>query len=530
MENINSFNLSHPTDLFNSEEKARVEIFKRIAKGDNFVVTGGKIRKASGFLETLQFWLPSFSSKHKLSMATLLTDYLQNSATQREFRRDSETTCLHESYLQAIQTADKFIKKTSTTKKTKVVFQKLSEEVFRHKCHLQLPNLSFQKLEKHQELCRYIEKNRLHYVIPKAEEENRSTAILVDGTGTCYIRSEEGENFLNDPQKIDLIMQNLHQEHDDRTWLCELSDYLKRGEEAPIDISNTFKNRYCYEKIDFNELLSKSGKSYLAYGVTKHSPINPESIKPTFRESRAEPTYKIRIVTRIPSYALEKTYTGMLSNLLKNIFNFKSHGHSWVELVEKDGENHQVVYNVGYYFHPIKGRCHFKNADPIAYMPLPKEEIRIQAIEISKEKFEEAKLYVNHLQKMMKTKTSSLPSDLNLTPEQKSAIEKIYRSTISSTCLSFCTALTEAITQEKIDLRGSVRRFVFPKPLLNLSNYLEPFIGRLVVIRHFYEMTSFFIRMELPAWMQWTRTGQNPPVGSQPDPSVSIPDVSAPLG
>ena len=87
-------------------------------------------------------------------------------------------------------------------------------------------------------------------------------------------------------------------------------------------------------------------------------------------------------MTRLPTYALEKTLFKKMMGILHNFFNFRAHGHSWVELAEpivhnERFANQQNIYNVGYYFHPLNRYKRFESADPMAYMPIPRDQVSL---------------------------------------------------------------------------------------------------------------------------------------------------------
>jgi hypothetical protein len=439
-------------------------------------------------------------------------------------------------YPKTVEAVAKFAK---ACQKSGEAFKRLENTVLAHKCVGQLPSLKIEDLIQNDgtatsELLPFLKRNCLHYVIAKANAEHKETALLIDGN-QIYIRAKTGQNFLEKASDIHLILQRIPTSHTDTSLLIELRDLLEAAEAATppgeTDAVNLNDEKiekireklqlshYCYQPLE-DVLTDNKGmllsQAYLADGIEDFEHSQFDHLRPCFREDAKKPTYKLRIVTRLPAYALEKSTWRMLISIARNIFDFRAHGHSWVELTapildeEKNWIGKQDVYNVGYYFHPLDRYKRFESADPMAYMPIPSDQLVVEEVEITEQEFEKAQLYIEEMQKLLKNPNHSLtdkPKSRLLSAEEIKEVRYLYKSTLKSTCLSFANVLKELATGIETDNRSTLRRWLFPKKDFKEGDRLDSFIERTYLLRYLIALPRFLERMELPYWVKFHHKG-----------------------
>ena len=377
------------------------QILRGLKQGQILIVANGELRQAS--------W-----SDH-------LVRWLNWSKAARQNKETSEWLIQHlaqaiagEGYQPTLEAIAQFVKNCH---RTDDAFKRLENVIFSHKCSQKIPSLKPEDLiqadgSAANPLLKFLQRNSLHYVIAKANSEYKETALLLNGN-EIYIRAKEGISFLDKPDHIALILDRLPAEHTDAPLLKELHELLSHheGDLLPEGRVDELKKQlelshYVYQSL---QDVRRDGKgllvsqAYLADGIENFDHVEWQALKPTFREKANQPTYKLRLVTRLPTYALEKTWYKKMMGIMRNFFNFRAHGHSWVELAEPinhNGQfaNQQNIYNIGYYFHPLNRYKRFESADPMAYMPIPREQIMVEEIEISQPQYEKAQLYLREVQ------------------------------------------------------------------------------------------------------------------------------------
>jgi hypothetical protein len=490
-----------------------IDLMRALKQGKNLVVgETGELRRAT-WKDSLVRWLNwSQARRQDQEVAEWLIQHLQ--AAQK-----SETYS---------QTLDAIAKYAKACQRTDAVFKRLENTIFAHKCHLQLPSLGIEELIQPngtptQNLLLFLKRNQLHYVISKANSEHKATAILINGK-EVYIRAKEGKSFLDTPEHIDLILARLPADHADIPLLQKLRNLLiqnlKNQDEIKAIRDQLASSHYIYQSLKNIRTDTKGlliSQSYLADGIENFEHRNWKQLKPNFREKSEQPTYSLRIVTRLPAYALEKTTLGKVKTLLRNLLNFRAHGHSWVELTEPVYDQkgqitpYQNVYNVGYYFNPLDRQKRFESADPMAYMPIPDEQMVVEEVPLTKEQFEQAQLYVREVQGLMKNPRRHLsdkPRNRALSPKQIEDIRYIYKSTLKSTCLTFANVLRETVTGVQVDNRGQLRRWLAPKSYFKKWDRIDTFVEKTLILHWLIRVPRFLLRMELPFWVKEQRSPQ----------------------
>lgn len=470
----------------------------------------------------------------------------------KAFRQDQEVAewlidylCQVQNLEEYPQTLDAISKFAKTYQKTDATFKRLDNAIFAHKCALQISSLQVNELIHEDgtatsELLPFLKLNNLHYVIAKANSEHKATALLIDGEH-IYIRAKEGEDFLDTPEHIDLILERIPPEHADVPLLSELCDLLHQTddnskeqdqEDQILEIREQLNlSHYNYQSL---QDLHTDGKgilvlqAYLADGIEDFEHSHWSDLKPNFRESANEPSFRLRVITRLPAYALEKTWLGATITLIRHLFDFRAHGHSWVEIVEpiydtdENFTEQQNIYNIGYYFHILDRYKRFESADPMAYMPIPSNHIIVEEVEISKEEFEKAQFYIEEVQALLKNPNRDLndsPKNCSLSQEERNEIRYLYKSTLKSTCLSFANTLRELVTGMTFDDRSSWIRWLMPKKEFKYWDRLDTFIERTFILRRLIAWPRFLLRMELPAWVK--KHPSPPPPQNQPADAAS---------
>ncbi len=438
------------------------------------------------------------------ALSDCLIQHLQTNAIDKK-----EQTALLEALTRYVRLA----------KRCDASFQRLKNTVFAIKCERQIPSFSKESLiesngqEKTHGLLSFIEKHHLQRVIPKANPKQKNSAILIDSSGV-YIRAKEGVSFLDDADKIALLLDVLPKEEGDRPLLEELRGLILNSESPPQraeEIRAQLKfSHYCYRPLQ--EIKEDTAAwAYLADGIETFHETQWEELKPSFkelaiREGANESKYKLRIVTRLPIYSRENNTLRAMIKMIQNIFDFRLHGHSWVELVEDVSDEPtqgslQNVYCVGYYFHPSDAKKRFRSPDPEAYKDIPPDLKKIDEIALTQEQFKKAKLYIQEVQTLMKNpqhKWSDAPNNPALDQSQKEAIQYIYKATLKSTCLSFANALLEKVDQLPLDDRCFIRRWLLPKSMYPYVDCLDDVIERSFILKQLVRIPSFILRMELP--------------------------------
>lgn len=506
------------------------ELMRALKQGKNLVVsdTGG-LRRTT-WKDSVVRWLNWGAARRQDQQVTeWLIQHLQAAQHSEEHS----------------QTLDTIAKYAKACHRTDAVFKRLENTVFAHKCHLQLPSLGIEELIQpdgtptHQ-LLRFLKLNQLHYVIPKANPEHKATAILINDK-EVYIRAKEGENFLDRAEHIDLILARLPRDHADVPSLQRLRSLLIQESQMAhinsltivrlkLQIQNEIKeirdqlapSHYVYQSLkqirkDKLGLGFLTSQSYLADGIEDFEHRNWKQLKPNFREKSDQPMYTLRIVTRLPAYALEKTTFGKIKMILRNLLNFRAHGHSWVELTEPVYDHkgqitpYQNVYNVGYYYNPLDRQKRFESADPMAYMPIPNEQMVVEEVPLSEEQFGQAQLYIREVQGLMKNPRRHLtdkPRNRALSPKQIDDIRYIYKSTLKSTCLTFANVLRETLTGMEIDNRGQLRRWLDPKRYFKKWDRIDTFVEKTLILQWLIRVPRFLLRMELPFWVKQQQSPQ----------------------
>lgn len=411
---------------------------------------------------------------------------------------------------ECLEAATHFIK---NCKDTDDIFKQLENTIFAHKCH-QILSIPISYLINEQgvttsNLLTLIQDNHLHYVIRKANDKDKETALLCKGD-EIFIRSKTGKCFLDTPELIQPILDVLPPNHTDRQDIENLKKALEENSpERQKEIGDLKKklelSHYCYTslkdiKVNGKGLLVSQG--YLTQGLEDHDVSKWKKAKTTFIETAPSPSYKLRIITRLPEYALSKTWGNFIYKVLTNIFNYKAHGHSWIELVEptfREGQQfagQQKVTCVGYFLSQ-----RFQNADPMAYMPIPKEQLVVEEIELDRTHFDKATNYLNTVQSLIldpKTVLEPQPENPYLQKEDIDKIQYLYKTTIKSTCLAFANAFKEAITGIEHDDRGSFHKWISPKKGFKVWDRLDKLFDKTYLLNKIIQPFRFFHRMELP--------------------------------
>lgn len=424
-------------------------------------------------------------------------------------------------YSKSVDAVAKFVK---ACRRSDGAFKRLENTVFAHKCRSQIPSLQVDELIDAQghplhALLAFLKSNSLHYVIGKVSPEHKETAILVKENQEIFIRSKNGEDFLNSSADVALILQKLPNDHADFPLLSELQQLL-----ADEDLQDDSRIGEIHELLDLSHYKYVSlgdvkrdqkgmlvSQAYLADGIEDFEHSKWEDLKPNFREASDKQCYQMRIITRLPAYALEETWLGTIKTIMLNIFDFRAHGHSWVELTEpvKDGNgdfaDQQNVYNVGYYFHPLDRYKRFESADPMSFMPIPSNQLVVEEIELTPDQYQKAHLYIREVQQLVSNPNRTLDDETenqDLSEEEKEDIQYLFKSTLKSTCLSFANTLKEVVTGIETDNRGALRQWLIPKRGYKRWDRIDAFVERTIVLRWLVNIPRFFGRMELPFWVK----------------------------
>lgn len=407
----------------------------------------------------------------------------------------------------ALEAASQFVK---STQKTNAVFKRLENVLFAHRCKERL-SIEIGDLINHNgstknKLLLIIKNNHLHNVIYKANTADKNTAILIEND-QIFIRSKDGENFLNSPEHIRTILKrpldDLKREHL-KLLLNELTKPVEERSDVTIkDLREVIGNQtYCYSSLDTFKTNEKGvfiTDHFLADGMEEHHLVKWKEMKAAFVEKSQEPKYKLRVVTRLPEYALSKTTWGFMKGFIRNSLNLGSHGHSWIQLVAPEENELEIftgrqrVYDVGFYVWPKK----LENADPVSYMNLPKELIVVEEMEISKEDFNKGIFYLNTVQSLFLDPKKKLAPSSTIGEEDLDKIKQLY-SAIKGSCLSFANGFREVLTGIEVDDRGCVRRWVCPKKRFKKLDKLDPLIEKSGFFKKFFNFISFLNRVELP--------------------------------
>lgn len=420
-----------------------------------------------------------------------------------------ENLALNKNYIPEVT---KFAK---NCKSTHDAFKRLENVLFSFKCE-ELLSLSTKDLihadgSSKGKLLGLIKNNFLHYVIGKAHAHDKETAILVY-SNQIFIRAKEGSSFLNDAIKIDSILQKLPASHEDRASLEALKAELKgnRSQDQLLALQQSLKGHYNYILIDDLPVNHKGlllSRAYLSQGIEEHDSCGWENAKACFIEKTSTPGYKLRVVTRLPEYGVEKRWIPFLTIVFRNLFNFRAHGHSWVELVEPvldqkgNMTGEQRVYSIGYYFHPINSYKRFQNADPMSYMPIPKEFIVMDRANISKDQFDKGLLYINEIQHLIRNPNWQLndkPQNPSLSDQDIQKIQQAYKSAIKGTCLGFANVFREILTGIEKDHRTLLQKLFWDKKTIKIWDRIDPLIEQSYLLQQLIRPFRFFSRMELP--------------------------------
>ncbi len=423
-------------------------------------------------------------------------------------------------YKPTLEAVAKFIK---VCQQTGSAFKRLENAVFAHKCLAQIPSLKLEELIQEDgkptdQLFSILKNNSLHYVIAKANPEHKETSILIDAEAV-YIRAKAGKSFLDTPEHIQLILDRLPADHIDTPHLTELKQLREHPQQADADqkieeiLAKVELSHYQYQSLadlKTNEKGALISQAYLADGIEDHEHSHWKDLPAAFREKTDQPTYMFRVVTRLPLYALEKTWWGVLSTVFRHLLDFRAHGHSWAELTEpiyqgQEFSKKQNIYNVGYYFHPLDSRKRFESPDPMSYMPIPSHQLIVEEVEITKEQFEKAQLYMHEVQVLMNNPNRRLndrPQNPALSAEEVEKIQYLYKSTLKSTCTCFANTLKEVVTGEEVDRRGAFRRWMSPKKDFKKWDRIDTFVEKTFLLQWIIRLPRFIGRMELPFWVK----------------------------
>jgi hypothetical protein len=419
---------------------------------------------------------------------------------------------------QVLAAATQFSK---TYKSTNDAFKRLENTLFAHKCHRTL-SLSLRSLiqadgSASHSLLAIIKSNFLHHGIAKANEGDKASAILVKGD-EVFIRAKKGQSFLERADHAQLILHALPKSHPDRPLIKQLCKALfKKPLNSTLiaDLQAQLKgSNYTYlplEKFATDKKGAFLSHAYLAHGMQKHHVSQWKSVQPAFIEKSLDATYKLRVVTRLPEYAFATSWTGFAHCIISKLFDFRAHGHSWLQLVEpiydqsQQFTGQQRVIDIGYYFHPVDKHKRFQNADPMSKMPIPKEQIVVEETPISKTAFHKGVHYLNQVQAMMRTpnrKLNEAPPSQSLKAADREKIVFIYKSTLKGTCLSFANAVKKTLTGIEADSRSTLRQQIFPKRNYKLWDRLDTLVDRTYLLKRLIAPVRFFSRMELPFWVK----------------------------
>lgn len=414
----------------------------------------------------------------------------------------------HDKDKETMDALSKFLKRVY---KVKGAFQRLDERLFAAKCRMQFPVLRVEDLinpssQGLSDLGRFIKANFMHYVIPKANEPHKQTALLIHN-GEVFIRAKEGKSFLDTKEHVESILKFLPADHPDKARLTSLREDLQNeNHENNIHklCESLSASGYTYVRLSDLKLDDKGvliSQSYLADGIENFHQSEWEKLSANFREGQTTPQYQLRIVTRLPAYSFQKTRWQRIIAFIKSLFDLMSHGHSWVELVEpvydsnKQFTGQQNVSCVGYFL-----LRRFKSADPMAYMPIPDNEKFIKIVNIDEQQYKKAKEYIEEVQKLVLSPQGDLasePDKSEFNDKDHRNIRYLYKSTLKGSCVSFCSALETVVTGEEIDYRGCVRKFFFPKKH-RLEKPLDRVIEKIPIFRTIVHKLRLLMRMELP--------------------------------
>jgi hypothetical protein len=472
------------------------------------------------------------NSSETLCRATWGESFVRWLPGSHGLRRDQEVFEWLIKYLNAAQgtvdypkAVDAVAQYAKVCQRTDAVFKRLENTVFAHKCCLKLPSFHIAELIHEDgtptdQLIGFLKKNSLHYVIAKANPLHKETAILHDGN-EIYIRAKEGMSFLDTQAHIDLILKKIPDDHEDLPLLTELHSLLdinlndaEQSDRIKEIYAQLDRSHYVYQSLK-NVHVDKKGilvsQAFLADGIEDFEHSSWKELKPNFREKSNQPSYKLRIVTRLPLYALEKTWFRTIKTLMLHILDFRAHGHTWIELIEPIHDDkgnftqQQNIKNLGYYFHPFDRYKRFESADPMAYMPIPSNQIVVEEIELSTGQFEKAQLYVHEVQALLKNPKRHLtdtPQNGALFKDEIEDIRYIYKSTLKSTCLSFANTLKEIVTGINSDNRGKLPRLLHPKKEFKKWDRIDTFIEKTYLLRWLIPVPRFIGRMELPFFVK----------------------------
>lgn len=497
---------------YHSNNPLNDDLLNALKKGNTLILNEtGHLRRATKYESFIRWIKWDQAKKQNKEVAECLIKYLNQSQFSIKAYKNN---------VEALSRYVKVIKRTDST------FKRLENSVFAHKCILKLPSLKREDLitkdgDATNDLLPFLKKNLLHNVIFKANFQTRHSALLIDGND-IYIRSKEGNDFLKDPHDINLILSRLPKYHHDKLLLQKLKLLVmnttqNNSEEIQQIYSQLESGHYFYKNL--KDIITNKkgillGQAYLADGIEEFQSTKWTELKPNFRQLTGSNTYKFRIVTHLPKYALKKTWYERYQKLIQKIFDFGAHGHSWVELCEPITKNKhftqsQNIYNVGYYIgffiDPLNKFQRLESADHQCYIPHPSEQIVVEEVDITKEQFEKAKLYVTEVQLLLNKKKRRLddkPKNPNLTEEQIRDIQHLYQSTIKSTCLGFANTLEEIIVGIEKDNRGFIRRCLLPKKAFKILDAIDTFFHKTFFLKWFVSLPSFFARMELPYFVE----------------------------
>ena len=159
------------------------QILRALKQGQTLIVANGELRQ-SAWNDRLVRWLNWRKAAR------------QNKETSEWLIQHLAQAKAGEGYQPAMDAIVQFAKRCH---RTDDAFRRLENVIFSHKCSRQIPSLQPEDLihadgSATSPLLKFLQRNSLHYVIPKANSEHKETALLLNGND-CYIRAKEGIEF-----------------------------------------------------------------------------------------------------------------------------------------------------------------------------------------------------------------------------------------------------------------------------------------------------------------------------------------------
>lgn len=114
-------------------------------------------------------------------------------------------------------------------------FKRLRNFLYAHHCSeligINIEDLVDDNGDAKNELLEFLRKNNLHRIIPEVNEEIKNSSILFNEEGKIFIRSVDGDSFLESKEQVKVILQNIKENDSGYKELNDLLNAYQRLEE-----------------------------------------------------------------------------------------------------------------------------------------------------------------------------------------------------------------------------------------------------------------------------------------------------------